>query len=1031
MRVAIVQLSDLHITSADDFIVKEAVAIARSFKSIVNTCNKVVVVVTGDIIDKGNVVNYAFAKKFFDDMKSELLKEAVLDSYDYVFVPGNHDVDFSLNDSVRPVILKEVKDRDSIEEKQFLDICLAPQQSFWRFVSDMEGISVLPFVSNKKVISLDEKSNLVFLCYNTALLSTIHEQPHELLVPENFFLEHNSIDDNNKDIVISVFHHKTGWLSTQTIHNNQRAFTDHIERSSQVLMCGHEHQGKYTVLSDLENVDKIMYLESDSMQQGNTRSFCVHVIETGKELAFVPNRVVITEDEHFAVQELPAKIIPFKKHALSFSNAHASYLSSLDAPIKHPNRDVLTLDDIYVFPDLEPLSSLDSNKLFSYVDSENLIENVNSGQIIFLEGDSQCGKTSLLKMMIRQCYQNGVYPILLQGGEVKIKNMNGVLQQNFKAQYNPKGMSYSDYLQLERTKRAIFIDNIDKSPFNQDGIREVLKGVLENYDYVVVTTNTDNSIIGLLQKSRTDDVIKRYLIHPLGHVKRNQLIERWIRLGTDRLTVNTNVAIDMATSIFNKLSDTLGKQLIPSNPIFLLILLQELNVDLSQFDTTPTSYANLYYSLIIAALHKQGVPQNNFNGIIQILSEVAFEMYKKRKKYFKYDNYVDGEIGYSQFYDVYTSKRNMPYTKEQLLKILKGSQLLSERETETYSFTYKYIYFYLVANYIASLKREDRNEEIKTLCAKLYREENGNILVFLAYLDKELALLDEITFANWLPFEKQPAITLDRNDDIYKRLESLVQCVSNEVLRTDVDQKQERKRLLEAQDKREMLAKRNGDTTVLFKDEDFEKDQILQDLNNVMKSTQIIGQIIKNQRDVLLKEQIINLLTDTYEATFRSISFFTELLKEGQDEIVADFISKDARMTEVNKKEIEKKVNMLFQMMLLRVCLSCFVNLTISVGTSGIDNLYDVVSKEKIKTPAADIITFTIKTYFGTLNESELEDTIKKYKNNPVVLSILRARVRNYVYTHNLPFEKIQRVGSICGMQLLNTSARVILKRKN
>jgi len=34
MKIAIVQLSDLHITSGDDFIVKNVAAVARSFKAI-------------------------------------------------------------------------------------------------------------------------------------------------------------------------------------------------------------------------------------------------------------------------------------------------------------------------------------------------------------------------------------------------------------------------------------------------------------------------------------------------------------------------------------------------------------------------------------------------------------------------------------------------------------------------------------------------------------------------------------------------------------------------------------------------------------------------------------------------------------------------------------------------------------------------------------------------------------------------------------------------------------------------------------
>ena len=477
---------------------------------------------------------------------------------------------------------------------------------------------------------------MVFHCYNTAFLSTINEQPQELLVPENFFLYHEAIDDNCKDVVCSIFHHRTGWLSTKTSHNNQRAFCDHIEQTSQILMCGHEHQSRFTVLSDLENADKVLYLESNSMQQGAKQSFCVHVFETDDN-TLTPAEITIKPDGTFEQADMRVQKLESKKHALSFTESHSAYLSRLDAPIKHPTHNPLNLGDIYVYPDLEPLSSLDNDKMFSYIDSESIVEKIEARQIVFLEGESQCGKTALLKMMIRQSYQKGVYPILITGSDLKIQNMNGILRKAFKDQYVSTGFDYNGYLQLERSKRAVFIDNIDKSRFNQEGVLEVLKLLLENYDHVIVTTNTDNSVLGLLQKSRVDDKIKRYLIHPLGHVKRSQLIERWILLGTDRMSVNTNAVIDMATSILNKLSETLGKQLLPSNPIFLLILLQEMNIDLDQYDTAPTSYANLYQSLLLATLHKQGVPQSNFNGIIQFLSEMAYMMYKNKKKNIRKD----------------------------------------------------------------------------------------------------------------------------------------------------------------------------------------------------------------------------------------------------------------------------------------------------------------------------------------------------------------------------------------------------------
>ena len=65
MKIAIIQMSDLHITSDKDFIVQESTTLARAIASKINSCDKVVVVVTGDIIDKGNVSNYEHAKTMF------------------------------------------------------------------------------------------------------------------------------------------------------------------------------------------------------------------------------------------------------------------------------------------------------------------------------------------------------------------------------------------------------------------------------------------------------------------------------------------------------------------------------------------------------------------------------------------------------------------------------------------------------------------------------------------------------------------------------------------------------------------------------------------------------------------------------------------------------------------------------------------------------------------------------------------------------------------------------------------------------
>ena len=1028
MRIGIIQMSDLHITSASDYIVQNVVGVARACKSIINTCDKVVVVVTGDIIDRGQVANYAIAEQFFNSFKSELQKEAELESYDYVFVPGNHDIDFSLDRYIRPLVIEKIKNSDVVQEEEMIQVCLQPQKNFWDFASKMNSTQLLPCVSYSKRIEMSNKSNLIFHCYNTALLSTIEEQPQSLTVPENFFLCGGVLDDSRKDVVISVFHHKTGWLSTRTANNNQRAFEDHVEQTSNILMCGHEHQSGTKVLSNLDNKDKILYLESNSMQQGREQSFIVSVLtDDDGTMTISPNEIILNDDSTFCQVEKGTMNVMFKRQAFSFTDAFSSYLSSLDAPIKHPVKENLTLDDIFVYPDVEPMSSLDNKRMYTYLDSENLLKSGMQGQIVFLEGDTQSGKTSLLKMMARQCYQDGIYPVFIKGQDVKTQNFNGILKQAYKKQYVIEKASFDQFMQLERNKRCVFIDNIDRSPLNYDELSETFKSLLMNYDFIIATSNRDTSVVGLIQKSRKNDNIRRYLIHQLGHVKRSKLVERWLLLGSHKFGINTDVMIDRIRQILDMISNVLGKQLLPSNPIFLLILLQELNESLESYDVAPTSYANLYQCLLMSALHKQDVPPNSFDGVIKFLSGIAYSLYKTRNDTFLYDYAVDGEKGYLQSYEEYVKTWNMPFSSEKLLNILIGARLIVEKEKDVYSFTYKYIYFYLVAKHIVSLDIESRKAEIKKLCEKLYKEENGNILIFLAYLGGDSSMIDELKFASWLPFENIPPITLDKEDKIYQQLSDFVQKVKNDVLRTDVDYKKENEKALKRKDAVDR-AEEKGKTFVPT-DEDFEQDKDLREINNAIKANKIIGQVIKNQRDILKKDQIVDLLTDSYLSTFRVLSFFTDMLEKNRKMIVDTILEQNKNVFNMDRKILTDKINNLLQMMLLRLCYDLFAVLSSSVGTSGTSVIYDRVSKEKIKSPAADIITFTIKSYYEPLKDSDLKNMMNKYKNNPVVLDIVRARVRSYVYNHNLDFKRIQSLGEISGLALLNSPSRLMMKK--
>lgn len=1033
MKIAIIQMSDLHITSGNDKIVTNASKLARSISTIVNTCQKVVVVITGDIIDKGKMGNYAYAKQMLAEFRDEIEKEARLDSWDYVFVPGNHDVDFTMPSDLRDLVVEKCLSSGVIMSEMFTQELLKPQAKFWDFYAEITGETFTDQISFKRIIPVNDHTNLEFHCYNTALFSTKDEKPQSLLMPQSCFLKYENDTPDRKDLVISVYHHKSSWLTTRDTKNNQRMFSDHIQKTSQILMCGHEHQKDQKVLSDLENKDKVLYLESDSMQQGNTQSFSVITYDDEDNNSVSKYDVIIDSGFDISTSEALELIIPCHSHQISFSEDYLRYLNSICAPIHHPRKSPLLLEDIYVYPDLDPQSNTDDDNVLLYIDSQDLITSSHDGQIVILEGDSQCGKSTLLKMLSMQCYRKAIYPITLHGADIKNIHINTILENAFKKQYDTKSFRYDQYNQLERKERIVFIDNLDKSSLNNQGRDELWKKLLSIFSTVIVTTGQSFDIRNWLNKEKKDFSIAYYSIQPLGHLKRNQLIEKWVLLGLDRYTVDENGLLETVKILYNQIEGVLGKELLPSNPIFLLTLLQQLDSSIKAFDNAPTSYAALYQSLLYAALLRAGVSQDKLTGISTFLSGISYKMYLNHQESIRYTGNYDSSVTYSDYYDSYISKHVFSYSKEKLREILKDSQVWIEKDNECYMFSYKYLYFYLIALELSDMIRTGKEKEAKqcivAMCESLHMSSNANVLIFLAYLDKSKTLLDEIRFTSLLPFENLTPITLKRDDELYRELEQIVTQLKDDVLKSNVDPKKHRELGLKKQDEESRAIKKNANNSTITPEE-LERNADLRDYINSLLVTRIIGQIIKNQRDTLEIDDLSALIEDAYITTFRSVSFITKMIKDDYQEFVRKFTENKAKYKSVEVDALKNKISRLLQGLLLKMSLMSFSNLSLSVGTSGKEmmDIYDSVAK-KINSPAADFISFTIKTYYGRMGEDDLKSIVKRYEDSPVMLRLINARVRSYVYQHNLEYSKLAVISSVTGMKLIDSPAKQIAQR--
>ena len=239
-------LSDLHFTATDadtqfdrDLKIREAL-LADLGKD--ERTNFDAILVTGDIAYHGRAEEFARAKKWFEEVRTNTLTspEAL-----YV-VPGNHDVnrdtvseDSSLWELHQSLRKKDISREDrlaSLKKKlhdpfDFLTALTAYQ--YWAAEygcptnpKELAWVQVL----NSK--TLEDGSRIRFHGLNSALISDDRDEKANLLLSDFQFC-HFDASPNYVNIVLC--HHPHPWL----IDGNRA--NDHFRTQAQVVLCGHEH----------------------------------------------------------------------------------------------------------------------------------------------------------------------------------------------------------------------------------------------------------------------------------------------------------------------------------------------------------------------------------------------------------------------------------------------------------------------------------------------------------------------------------------------------------------------------------------------------------------------------------------------------------------------------------------------------------------------------------------------------------------------------------------------------------------------
>ena len=994
MKIGILHLSDLHIQ--DNTLIDRIDNLVKAIEYDAKQISHLYLVFSGDIVNFGRKTEFENAKYFVLRLTEKLKEKLKLLNVKIVAVPGNHDCCFDNEKKTRKSILNDCK-KDIIDEEDYFIDAMAVQSNFWDFTNEITDFQERNKVSYKYKFIPHLNFKVTFHCYNTSWLTEINEKQGSLIVPENKFIE-----NENGEYIISVFHHPIDWLSAKTKQNNKQRFEEHLLNSSNLVIYGHEHD-KGNPKAILQKNNNVVFCGGKAFDKNEITETGFSLYEINLTDKSINIKTFNFDGEKYSIEsEDSHQIIEKIKREFIINKEFESKITDLTIPLKHSRKSKLILSDVFVYPDLEPLLE-DDNNVVQYPNSYDLINRVKNEEKVnvLIEGADQSGKTALLYVLYKRYYEMGLSPIYLRGEYCSETDVKRLVKKALKEQYNNENVDL--YFQLD--KKVLLLDNFHKSSLNSTYKKRLIESLNNTFEVIIVTSDNTYSSKYVTEEATSFKEYLKYKLLPLGHEKRSELIEQWLLIGENKLTVQEEVILDNVKSRFNEINSLIGNRLMPSYPIFILTLLQSLDENLQNF--SQTSYANIYLVLIKAGLVKEGIKDSVLTSLLNIVKELAFYMYDKKKNPLNREDFDNFILDYTGKYF-----RHKSLTNDKILSVLCNSNIL-KFDDEYYTFSYKYIYYFLIAQKI-STDIESYQGLIYDLCNNIHLEINANILIFLSHHSKAQILIDNIVFTSQIPFEKAPALTLNKDDEFVKFITEFTNEIKDEIIE-DINPKEEVKKELK---KKDAIERSNRDDD---NEEGILPSEVIE-MNQAFRTVKIIGQIVKNQSGDFEKEKLIRLVEAAYNTIFRFLGFFSGMLEKDKELLIEAIVEdikkkeeeKKSRRGEVDVKLIEKTVRKILQFISWRICVDSINNLMFAVGTKGQNELFDKVNSN-IDSPASKIVTFAIKTFYDKIDTKELEKLFEDVKDNYLAKCILREYIKRYLYTNFVERNKRDRIIQIAG----------------
>lgn len=889
MKTSILHLTDIHIRSnqSENHILKKVDKIFEAFRNQASVSNNLIILVTGDIAFSGHRNEYELAHKFFTDLISRIeLYQKQRPSI--IFIPGNHDCDFSSDQTIRNIVIEKVKDSwyKNINDEIIIK-CTDVQRNFIEFVSRFENPS-LKLIFSHQLLNIYDFSkngkNIIFNCFNTSWISKLKEEEGQMAFPTEYFTGETILQKSN--LTINLIHHPINWQN----NTHHREFRKLLEESGDLVLSGHEHETNQREVSEMGGQTTI-YLEAGALQEDIvTRSaFNLYIFDLDNE-SYNYFEYHLNESSYKIKKNLEDRKYDHRysltKKEYSLDPKFLNYLNSTDAQYTHPQTDNLLLSDIYVDLKLREnsLDEKDSLSLPKYRSCNELNYKPESQLRWCIIGGESSGKTALLKVLAYKFYNQDLVPLFLKGEnltDISVIKLNKIIKEAFYNQYEKK--CQNKYDGIDKNKLILIIDDFQHCGIRGEFKAKMLKSLNTVTNKQIFSSNTMLVFDSIKDEKRGTNInyfedFVSYHIAEMSADLKYSLIDKWNKIGRDLTNDDDRNSIFQLNDSYNaQIKTTLGLNYIPSHPFYILTLLTSLSSGKTNNDYSLSGY--YYESLISKALDDSISDKDSLQFYNQFLCEFFYFMFDQKLKNISMS-------GFERFYKEYGVEYTVTEDLNKVIRTLINAKII-RTDGEYLSFSYRYVYYYFVAKFFSSnITSAYYKDEISKMCRRLYREEFSNIIVFLTHLSKDPFIITEIYSNAKVHFADMPIAKLEQDVlNINKLVDEIPELVLNN---SSIEGNRTLKYLSEAEDEE---LEREFEKTRMNLDYDVNEDISTLDFLNQMissiKTYELLGQITKKYWGSIKGPDKYTYAKETFDLALRTLNTYFHYILQHNDGIVS------------------------------------------------------------------------------------------------------------------------------------------------